>query len=285
MQRERVTRPAVQPNDVIAELRQHWLRDLAWLDWVRGLLKIGDEPSLCTLTQIAALYRRTGVRRFALRDVLELGAARDLGAQLHGVLASRGTIGPRNDAWDIKDAQYGTSRPVELRLVRVVVLAEIAVRDVRVRGIGRGMKRDEADRGAVVGIPPGAPQVFIRDVDAARHLLEQLLLGHFAAIVRLERHEQAGLPRLRAGKETLILDRVEPAVGEQIGCVPDPGRRRIARIVTQLLVGHADAALLVLLLQQHLRDHVVERLVFQTPELVLCQRAAGLLLRMLNGLL
>src|SRR5258708_26151391 len=167
MQRERVTRPAVQPNDVVAELRQHGLLDLAWLERVRGLLEIGDEPSLCTLTQIAALCRRTGVRRFALRDVLELGAARDLGAQLHGVLASRGTIGPRNDAWDIKDAQYGTSRPVELRLVRVVPLAEIAVRDVRVRGTGRGMNCDEPDRGAVVGIPPERPQVFVRTIDAA----------------------------------------------------------------------------------------------------------------------
>src|SRR5258708_23946746 len=188
MQRERVTRPAVQPNDVVAELRQHGLRDLAWLERVRGLLEIGDEPSLCSLTQIAAVYRRTGVRRFALRDVLELSAARDLGAQLHGVLAGRGTIGPRNDAWDKEDAQHGTSRPVELRLVRVVVLAEIAVRDVRVRGTGRGMKCDEADRGAVVGIPPGAPQGFVRNIYAARHLLEHPFLGHFAALVLLSRH-------------------------------------------------------------------------------------------------
>ena len=79
--------------------------------------------------------------------------------------------------------------------------------------VGCGTERDEAHRRAVVRVLPGAPQVDVGREDTGRHLLGQLLLRHLAAVVLLERDEQARLPRLAAREQALVLGRVELPVG------------------------------------------------------------------------
>ena len=62
-------------------------------------------------------------------------------------------------------------------------------------------------------------------------------------------------------------------------------RRREARVVAQLGVADRDPAATVLLLEQDLLHHLVERLVLDPLHLVLRQRLAGLLLLLLHELL
>ena len=98
--------------------------------------------------------------------------------------------------------------------------------------------------------------------------------GTSERIVLLERHEQPGLAGLTAREQTLILRRVELPVRLQLRRARDPAGRSEARVVAQLGVADRDPATTVLLLEQDLLDHLVERLVLD-PLLPRPARATG----------
>src|SRR5205085_1635747 len=109
-------------DDVEAERREHRLRDLTGLQCVRRGLELRKETPLAALPEVTAVLRRSGVGRFALRDVLELLTADDLGADLLGARARRRRILRGHGARDCEQRQHGVAGTLELLLVRVVVL-------------------------------------------------------------------------------------------------------------------------------------------------------------------
>ena len=80
--------------------------------------------------------------------------------------------------------------------------------------------------------------------------------------------------RLRAGQQTLVFLRIEASLGLEIGSVVHERRGRILRELAELLVGDAYPASAVLLLEEHLHDQVIQRLVFDLTYFVLRQRTA-----------
>src|SRR5947207_2566550 len=145
MEANRVAGARVHSDQVVAELRRHWLRELAGLQLVYRLLELWNESTADTLAEVAALRPGNGVVRFAPGNIFELGAADDLSAELCDLCARRSAVGRGHDTRDRQHAQDRASRVIELFLVRLVVRLQLAVVDLLVRGGRRWTERDERD--------------------------------------------------------------------------------------------------------------------------------------------
>jgi hypothetical protein len=283
-QRERVALPRVDADHVVAELRQHRLRELARRERVGRLLEGGHEPAAAAPPEVAALPPRPGVRRLAPRHVLELRPAGDLGAQARGAVAGRRGVGGRDRARDAQQRDDGAARAHVRGLVRVVVRAQLGVgRADGAVGHEFGTERDETDLRRVVLVLPELPQPRVRRVRLGGHLRQQLLARDLRAVVALEVLQDALRARRRAAEEAAVLVWVEAAVRLQLRVLGQLRRRRRLGELPDLVVGHADVAALDLLLQHDVGHHLVEDGLLDLLALVEGEGAAGALLLLLRA--
>src|SRR5688500_11134681 len=124
----------------------------------------------------------------------------------------------------------------------------------------------------------GAPELGVRDIDSAGQLLEQLLPRNLRAVVLLESGKQALLSCDRTREQPPILLGIEAPLGLELRRRAQPIEKSEARKLAQLVIADRNAAAPILLLQQHLHDHLVEDAVLYLTHPVLGQRAAGTLL-------
>ena len=132
----------------------------------------GDEAPASALAQAPTVHSRYGIGGFALRHVLELGTAHDLGAERVDPRSDHCAVGCRDDAGNVQHAQRRMGRPIELAPMRFVILAQLTIAHGRVGGRDARPEHDEAHRRAVRCVLPRTPQLRIRYEHAARHLLE-----------------------------------------------------------------------------------------------------------------
>src|SRR5439155_7464780 len=129
VQRDRVTLPLVETDQVITELRQYGLRDLTGFQCVRGTLERCDEAAFGAATQIATPCSRGAVRGLSLRDVLEFGTANNLVPKGNCTCTNRGAVRRTHHSGNLQDSEHRPARPTEVLLVLVEIPAEVCIRD------------------------------------------------------------------------------------------------------------------------------------------------------------
>jgi hypothetical protein len=106
----------------------------------------------------------------------------------------------------------------------------------------------------------------------AADLLEELPLGKGVAVVGLELGQDALLLRHGARNEAAVLLEVELPFGLKFGALRQLLRGTRKRRLLNLLVRDGDAALLVFLAEEDVRDHLVERVILNATLLIERQR-------------
>jgi hypothetical protein len=119
-----------------------------------------------------------------------------------------------------------------------------------------------------VNILPDVPHAGVGEIDVGPDLVEELLSRDLSCVIGLELEQEAGLGRVGAAEESLVLGRVEPPLRLELGTLHQRGRRVRPGSCPNLVRGDADAAALVFLLEKDLRYDLVERPVLEQADLI-----------------
>src|SRR5688572_28287956 len=219
-----------------------------------------------------------------MRYRIEWDTAENLFAERRGTLArgcaiSRGNGSPQRD-----EGQHGAAAPLrEVGAVLVEIATDLVIGDshggVRDRD---GAQRDVGDARRVALILPNAPETRVREVHSGRNLLEELLARNLGAIVLFEELRQPLLARHGTLQQALILLRVEPALGLEIGILSEVGMRHRHRRVLDLAIRHGDSTPLVFPSEEDRIDDLLERDVLDPAHVVLRQPARSTTLLLLS---
>ena len=248
-------------DDVVAELRQHRLRQGVQGQGERGGVERGIHGSASPLAEVAAVRGAGAIGRFAPRDVGKGCAAGNLGAGGIGAAARGGRVARVGQARKGDEAHEGRAGPLEVVVVGAVIGLDFGVGHLD-RRVGDDVARHdggELDLHLFVVVAVLLPQRGVGEIHVGGDDAQQLGTANLVAVLGLERRQV--LLRHTRREPPLVLAEIELAVGLELRDLLEFRGRRAAHRLDDFIGRHGDAAPAVFGFQHAALDELVPDLV------------------------